>query len=70
MTHVLVKELGHRAITVNAVAPGPVETDLFTTGKSDAQIESIARMIPLGRLGQPNDIAGLVSFWPGRTAFG
>jgi 3-oxoacyl-[acyl-carrier protein] reductase len=69
MMHVLVKELGHRAITVNAVAPGPVETDLFTTGKSDAQIESIARMIPLGRLGQPNDIAGLVSFLAGPDSF-
>ncbi|TPK41798.1 SDR family oxidoreductase [Mesorhizobium sp. B2-5-4] len=65
MTHVLAKELGARAITVNAVAPGPVETALFTDGKSAAQIEATAKMIPLGRLGQPDDIAGVVSFLAG-----
>ncbi|TPM06554.1 SDR family oxidoreductase [Mesorhizobium sp. B2-3-11] len=65
MTHILAKELGARAITVNAVAPGPVETALFTDGKSPAQIEATAKMIPLGRLGQPDDIAGVVSFLAG-----
>lgn len=65
MTHILAKELGARRITVNAVAPGPVETALFTDGKSAAQIEAIEKMIPLGRLGQPDDIAGLVSFLAG-----
>jgi 3-oxoacyl-[acyl-carrier protein] reductase len=62
MTHVLAKELGPRAITVNAVAPGPVATSLFLDGKSDAQVETITRMIPLGRLGEPDDIAAIVSF--------
>ncbi|WP_027144270.1 SDR family oxidoreductase [Mesorhizobium sp. WSM3626] len=65
MTHILAKELGARAITVNAVAPGPVETALFTDGKSAAQIEATAKMVPLGRLGQPDDIAGVVSFLAG-----
>ncbi|MGX9142960.1 SDR family oxidoreductase [Mesorhizobium sp. 128a] len=65
MTHILAKELGPRRITVNAVAPGPVETDLFTDGKNAAQIEAIAKLIPLGRLGQPDDIAGLVAFLAG-----
>ncbi|TGT40412.1 SDR family oxidoreductase [Mesorhizobium sp. M8A.F.Ca.ET.165.01.1.1] len=65
MTHILAKELGARRITVNAVAPGPVETALFTDGKSAAQIEAIGNMIPLGRLGQPDDIAGVVSFLAG-----
>jgi 3-oxoacyl-[acyl-carrier protein] reductase len=65
MTHVLAKELGPRGITVNVVAPGPVETDLFMTGKSEAQVKAITGMIPLGRLGQPDDIAGLVSFLAG-----
>ena len=65
MTHVLAKELGPRRITVNAVAPGPVETALFMEGKSAALIETITRMIPLGRLGQPDDIAGLVAFLAG-----
>jgi len=47
------------------VAPGPVETALFMDGKSAAQIEAIGKMIPLGRLGQPDDIAGVVSFLAG-----
>lgn len=62
MTHVLAKELGSRAITVNAVAPGPVGTDLFLSGKSDAQVAGIAKMNPFGRLGTPEDIAGVVAF--------
>ncbi|HVY98546.1 MAG TPA: SDR family oxidoreductase [Dongiaceae bacterium] len=62
MTHVLAKELGPRRITVNVVAPGPVETELFMHGKSEALVQQIARMIPLGRLGQPEDIAGVVAF--------
>ncbi|MER9328713.1 SDR family oxidoreductase [Mesorhizobium sp. M0488] len=65
MTHILAKELGARRVTVNAVAPGPVETALFLNGKSEAQIEAIGRLIPLGRLGRPDDIAGLVSFLAG-----
>jgi len=65
MTHILAKELGGRGVTVNAVAPGPVETALFMDGKSVAQIEAIGKMIPLGRLGQPDDIAGVVSFLAG-----
>lgn len=69
MTHILAKELGARRITVNAVAPGPVETALFTDGKSAAQIEAIGKMIPLGRLGQPGDIAGVVSFLAGPDSF-
>lgn len=69
MTHILAKELGVRRITVNAVAPGPVETALFTDGKSAAQIEAIGKTIPLGRLGQPGDIAGVVSFLAGPDSF-
>jgi 3-oxoacyl-[acyl-carrier protein] reductase len=62
MTHILAKELGARGITVNAVAPGPVETELFTKGKSEELIANIAKMNPFGRLGQPEDIASVVSF--------
>lgn len=65
MTHILAKELGPRRITVNAVAPGPVDTELFTDGKSAQQIEAITKLIPLDRLGQPDDIAGLVAFLAG-----
>lgn len=62
MIRVVAKELGSRAITVNAIAPGPVETGLFLRGKSDADIERMAAMAPLQRLGQPDDIARLVAF--------
>lgn len=65
LTHVLAKELGSRAITVNAVAPGPVGTDLFMTGKPEAVIENIKKMNPFGRLGTPEDIAAAVSLLVG-----
>lgn len=65
MTHVLAKELGSRGITVNAVAPGPVETEFFMAGKPDALVENIKNMNPFGRLGAPEDIAAAVAFLAG-----
>jgi len=65
LVHVLANELRGRNITVNAVAPGPVATELFLAGKSDAQIEQLSKLPPLERLGQPDDIAGVVSFLAG-----
>jgi 3-oxoacyl-[acyl-carrier protein] reductase len=62
LTAVLSNELRGRSITVNAVAPGPVATDLFLSGKSPELIERTARMNPLERLGTPQDIAAAVSF--------
>jgi 3-oxoacyl-[acyl-carrier protein] reductase len=64
-TRVFSKELRGRHITVNAVAPGPVATDLFLTGKTDEQIQTFAKMSPLERLGQPQDIAGVIAFLAG-----
>ncbi|MCO5731318.1 SDR family oxidoreductase [Rhizobium sp. SSA_523] len=61
MTHILAKELGPRRITVNAVAPGPVATELFLDGKDEATLERIRHMNPLGRLGEVADIANVVS---------
>ncbi len=68
MTHVFAKELRGRDITVNAVAPGPVATDLFLSGKSDELVAQFARMPPLERLGQPDDIANVVAFLVGSGA--
>lgn len=65
LVHVLANELRGRNITVNAVAPGPVGTELFLTGKTPEQVADIARMAPLERLGQPDDIASVVSFLAG-----
>jgi 3-oxoacyl-[acyl-carrier protein] reductase len=65
LTRVFAKELRGRAITCNAVAPGPVATELFLNGKSDALVEQIAKSAPLERLGQPDDVAGVVAFLAG-----
>jgi 3-oxoacyl-[acyl-carrier protein] reductase len=65
MTAIFAKELRGRNVTVNAVAPGPVATELFLNGKTDQQVEHMAKMAPLERLGQPEDIAATVAFLVG-----
>lgn len=62
LVHVLANELRGRNITVNAVAPGPVSTELFMKGKTEEQVTMLAKMAPLERLGQPIDIANAISF--------
>ena len=65
LVKVLANELGSRKITVNAIAPGPVDTPLFMKDKSKEQIEAIAKMAPLARIGEPKDIAGVAAFLAG-----
>jgi 3-oxoacyl-[acyl-carrier protein] reductase len=65
LVHVLANELRGRNITVNAVAPGPVGTDLFLSGKTEEQVAELAKLAPLERLGEPEDIANVVSFLAG-----
>ena len=55
------RELGRYGIRVNAVAPGVIRTDL-TAGQSDEVLEAVARRTPLGRLGEPADVARVVRF--------
>ena len=65
LVRVLNNELRGRNITVNAVAPGPVATELFLKDKSAVQIEQFRKLAPLERLGQPEDIANVVFFLAG-----
>ncbi|MGR9388011.1 SDR family oxidoreductase [Rhizobium leguminosarum] len=64
-TAIMAKEMRGRNITVNAIAPGPVATNLFLNGKSDELIARMAKMNPLERLGTPEDIAAAVAFLAG-----
>jgi 3-oxoacyl-[acyl-carrier protein] reductase len=65
MTKVFAKELRGRNITVNTIAPGPTATDLFLNGKPQAVVDHLAKLAPLERLGEPDDIARAVSFLAG-----
>ncbi|ASR09414.1 SDR family oxidoreductase [Rhizobium leguminosarum bv. viciae] len=65
LTAIMAKEMRGRGITVNAIAPGPVATDLFLNGKSDELVARMAKMNPLERLGTPEDIASAVAFLAG-----
>ncbi|MCW8888195.1 MAG: 3-oxoacyl-ACP reductase FabG [Gammaproteobacteria bacterium] len=60
-TKSLAREVGSRGITVNAVAPGFIDTDM-TKALPDAQKDALKSQIPLGRLGQPEEIAAAVAF--------
>jgi 3-oxoacyl-[acyl-carrier protein] reductase len=66
-TRALAKELGSRAITVNAVAPGFIDTDM-TAELSDEQRNLMLAQVPLARLGQPEEIAATVAFLAGEAA--
>jgi 3-oxoacyl-[acyl-carrier protein] reductase len=65
LVRVLNNELRGRNVTVNALAPGPVATELFLKDKTQEQIEQFRKIPPLERLGQPEDIANVVSFLAG-----
>jgi len=62
LTRSLAKELGPRRIAINAVSPGPTDTELFTAGKTPDQIHWFEQQSAFGRLGRPAEIADVVAF--------
>ncbi|PWN60916.1 SDR family oxidoreductase [Chryseobacterium viscerum] len=68
LTRVFAKEVGGRGINVNAILPGPTNTELFTTGKSQEVIDRLASLNAFNRLGEPTDIAKIVVFLAGDDA--
>ncbi|MBM3409594.1 MAG: 3-oxoacyl-ACP reductase FabG [Betaproteobacteria bacterium] len=67
MSRALARELGSRSITVNCVAPGFIDTDM-TRALSEDQVSALQQQIPLGRFGDPRDIASAVRFLASREA--
>jgi 3-oxoacyl-[acyl-carrier protein] reductase len=61
LTRSVAREVASRSITVNAVAPGFIETDM-TAAMTDKARESMSAMIPLGHVGRPEDVAAAVAF--------
>ncbi|MCI2417823.1 SDR family oxidoreductase [Saccharopolyspora sp. K220] len=62
LVRVLAKELGSRRITVNGVRPGPVRTDGLAELQPESVLERVAAQTPLGRIGEPADIADITAF--------
>lgn len=62
ITRQLAKEFGSKGISINAIAPGPIKTELFMLGKTEQQIEALSKMNSFGRLGEPEDIADVIEF--------
>ncbi|KAK1271276.1 hypothetical protein QJS04_geneDACA013011 [Acorus gramineus] len=65
MVRVLAKELKGTGITANCVAPGPIATELFYKGMSEVMVAGIAEACPLGRIGEPGDVAPMAGFLVG-----
>ena len=62
IVRVLSKDLGAKGLTVNAIAPGPVDTDLFNNGKSEQLIQFFANMHPQKRIPSPDEISPIAAF--------
>ena len=58
----MAKEIGPRKITINAISPGPTETELFLEGKTPEQLQQFGQLSAFGRIGRPEEIAEAVAF--------
>lgn len=63
MIRVLAKDLGPKEITVNAIAPGPTDTDLLRRGNSEPVPNAIKGLVPNGRLGTPEEMAETMAYF-------
>lgn len=68
MTKVMAKEMKGTGITANAVAPGPIATAMFYEGKTEEKVRMAKELSPMGRLGEPRDVAPVVGFLAGDDA--
>jgi NAD(P)-dependent dehydrogenase (short-subunit alcohol dehydrogenase family) len=68
LTRGAARELGKYQITVNAIAPGPIDTDIMGGQLTDERKASMAADIPVGRVGQPREVAGLINYLVGEDA--
>ncbi len=68
LTKTLAREYASRGVTVNAVSPGFVETDMTATELPEARRVELLKSIPLGRIGKPEDVASAVAFLAGPAA--
>lgn len=68
MTRVLAKDLGRRNITVNTISPGPTATDAFYVGKTEPVLKMIQSFAPANKIGEPDEIARVVTFVAGPDA--
>jgi 3-oxoacyl-[acyl-carrier protein] reductase len=69
LVRVLALELGPRGVTVNTVVPGPIDgAGIFTDPANDEYKQSLVAMVPIGRLGTTEDVAGVVAFLAGDDA--
>jgi 2-hydroxycyclohexanecarboxyl-CoA dehydrogenase len=61
-TKTLARELARNGVTLNVVCPGPTDTPLFRSFADQKLADALTRAIPLGRIGQPEDCAGMIAF--------
>ncbi|EFQ33669.1 short chain dehydrogenase [Colletotrichum graminicola] len=68
MTKYMAKDLASKGITVNAIAPGPIGTELFYKGKTDEMIQRANASSPFNRIGTPEEVASVVLFLSGKES--